>query len=313
MAIWDGIIDAAKGVIGGITPGVASLITGGLGFLGAGQQQDFNASQAQQAQGFSAEQASKQMDFQREMANTAMNFSAGQAANQMNFQTHNAATQWQRGVADMKAAGLNPMLAYSQGGNASMQGAAAQGVSATGASGQGFAAQGINRYAAGLNNAQTVANLDLAMAQADKTRAEANLTRSYMKEPGAKRDIWGDEDTKSFPAAAEQTRRRFLHNQAANEEEKYRLTMSQKTLVDQEIQNAIEENRRIKAATRDVTANAILRELAQAEAENQSKAQRKYSDYFQNVAPFTGEAGKMIHSAAEAFNIRKPRYSLTGR
>lgn len=60
--------------------GIGSSI---LGFLG---QEETNAANAQQA--------SQQMDFQREMSSTA----------------------YQRAVTDMKAAGLNPMLAYSQGG-----------------------------------------------------------------------------------------------------------------------------------------------------------------------------------------------------
>lgn len=42
------------------------------------------------------------------------------------FSAQQSATQYQRGTADMKAAGLNPMLAYSQGGAASATGVQAQ-------------------------------------------------------------------------------------------------------------------------------------------------------------------------------------------
>lgn len=48
---------------------------------------------------------------------------AKQAQKQMDFQERMSDTQWQRGVADMKAAGINPMLSFSQGGASSPVGA----------------------------------------------------------------------------------------------------------------------------------------------------------------------------------------------
>lgn len=57
-----------------------------------------------QANVSNARQAKRMMDFQREENARAMSFSERMAS-----------TSWQRGVADMKAAGINPMLAVSQG------------------------------------------------------------------------------------------------------------------------------------------------------------------------------------------------------
>lgn len=107
--------------------------------------------------------------FNRDLQDRAQTFAGDQAGAQMNFQREMRATQYQTAVGDMKKAGLNPMLAYHQGGAGTPPGAAASGT-------------GAHMPAISFSTAAQVenirANTTVAEAQADKVNAEADEIRA---------------------------------------------------------------------------------------------------------------------------------------
>lgn len=83
----------------------------------------------------------QQLDFQYQSAKEAMEFSAAEAQKNRDFQEMMSNTSYQRAMADMKKAGLNPILAFQQGGASTPSGASAQGIAMSGAGGSAHQAQ----------------------------------------------------------------------------------------------------------------------------------------------------------------------------
>lgn len=117
------------------------------------------------------------------VAGGVMDYMSQQHANQANaanvdkqiaFQKEQSSTQYQRGVADMSAAGLNPALAYQQGGDTAASGAAATAAPNTSNTSSKFA-QALGVY----NDLATgTAQRDLLRSQATAQDASAQLNQA---------------------------------------------------------------------------------------------------------------------------------------
>lgn len=152
---------------------IGQIIGAMLGYSGQQQTNSQNADIALQNNQFNSAEAAINRGFNEQQAQTNRVYQSEQNQKAMDFSREMANTGYQRTVKDMEAAGLNPMLAYTQGPGASPTGVTSAGSAATGspASSSGNPVMG-NKWASALASAQQLANLDLTQEQTAKTRSE---------------------------------------------------------------------------------------------------------------------------------------------
>ena len=149
-------------------------------FIGGERANASRERMAAEANAASAESAAKQMEFQREMSNTA----------------------YQRSIADLKAAGINPMLAAMKGG-------------ATTPGGAMYTAQMPQVFDTVTPAVQSFNQTQLSSAQSGQYQAQTGLTNTQVKQVEAATDKIREE-IKNIPTEGERLRQ-MVFNLAAQE------------------------------------------------------------------------------------------------
>lgn len=164
-----------------------------LNFLATAAASAFGASQQRKAE-------ARQFEYNKQLANLQWDRTEAESARNRDFQKEMSSTAYQRAMADMRAGGLNPILAYSQGGASTPSGSMASHAGAGSVRTDGSAAiKGASAYAMLRNMHEQNRNLSaqrgeiqartrLLGEQARATAAAANIAELGGDAAGTVRD-----------------------------------------------------------------------------------------------------------------------------
>lgn len=265
---------------------IPAMIGAGAGLIGGMMTNEANKDIATASTAASIAEAARNRKFQAQQATLNRQFESTQASRARNYQLEVSKTAYQRAVGDMKKAGLNPMLAYSQGGAAS--GSVASGHAPgtpSGSQGQVYSPQYRDPIGGALSSATALYDVAARAAQVKNIEADTELKGRQADERGSAHmlNVWEQNKIISY-----------LNDKLPYE-------------IGNLVTDIVKKNADVDRIRKEIDILVEKRILTNAQAAEAwmglRHAYNKYvaegSDFKRNVSPYLDDVGKITSSAGD--------------